>query len=125
MLGEDTGVLAKTLGMRHAFDADHIAPIDNTTRKFMAEGKRPTSTGFFFSLDYSRVAFALTLILRLVVHALGGQVELELGTAPLRRSHRDLGVGHLALLNSNLELDHLGGYRQALRRNTSGSIQRR
>ncbi|OYV64766.1 MAG: nickel transporter, partial [Actinobacteria bacterium 21-64-8] len=41
MLGVGTGVLAYTLGMRHAFDADHIAAIDNTTRKFMSEGKRP------------------------------------------------------------------------------------
>ena len=45
ILGVGTGVLAYTLGMRHAFDADHIAAIDNTTRKFMAEGKRPMSTG--------------------------------------------------------------------------------
>jgi len=42
-LGIGTGVLAYTLGMRHAFDADHIAAIDNTTRKFMSEGKRPMS----------------------------------------------------------------------------------
>ena len=45
VLGVGTGVLAYTLGMRHAFDADHIAAIDNTTRKFMAEGKRPMSVG--------------------------------------------------------------------------------
>ncbi|MDH2904724.1 MAG: HoxN/HupN/NixA family nickel/cobalt transporter [Actinomycetota bacterium] len=75
MLGVGTGVLAYTLGMRHAFDADHIAAIDNTTRKFMAEGKRPMSTGFFFSLGHSSVVFALTLILGLGVHALGGQVR--------------------------------------------------
>jgi len=41
VLGLGTGVLAYTLGMRHAFDADHIAAIDNTTRKMMAEGRRP------------------------------------------------------------------------------------
>lgn len=75
MLGVGTGVLAYTLGMRHAFDADHIAAIDNTTRKFMAEGKRPMSTGFFFSLGHSSIVFALTLILGLGVHALGGQVR--------------------------------------------------
>ena len=75
MLGVGTGVLAYTLGMRHAFDADHIAAIDNTTRKFMSEGKRPMSTGFFFSLGHSSVVFALTLILGLGVRALGGQVR--------------------------------------------------
>ena len=46
LFGIGTGVLAYTLGMRHAFDADHIAAIDNTTRKLMAEGKRPLSVGF-------------------------------------------------------------------------------
>ena len=57
LFGIGTGILAYTLGMRHAFDADHIAAIDNTTRKLMAEGKRPTSTGFFFSLGHSSVVF--------------------------------------------------------------------
>ena len=75
MLGVGTGVLAYTLGMRHAFDADHIAAIDNTTRKFMAEGKRPMSTGFFFSLGHSSIVFGLTLILGLGVRTLGTQVR--------------------------------------------------
>ena len=75
MLGVGTGVLAYTLGMRHAFDADHIAAIDNTTHKFMSEGKRPMSTGFFFSLGHSSIVFALTLMLGLGVRALGGQVR--------------------------------------------------
>ena len=46
IFGFGTGILAYTLGMRHAFDADHIAAIDNTTRKLVGEGKRPLSTGF-------------------------------------------------------------------------------
>ena len=48
VFGVGTGILAYTLGMRHAFDADHIAAIDNTTRKLVNEGKRPLSVGFFF-----------------------------------------------------------------------------
>ena len=51
--GLGTGGLAYTLGMRHAFDADHISAIDNTTRKLMGEGKRPLGVGFFFSLGHS------------------------------------------------------------------------
>ena len=47
------GLAAYTLGLRHAFDADHISAIDNTTRKLMSEGKRPLSVGFFFSLGHS------------------------------------------------------------------------
>ena len=61
--------------MRHAFDADHIAAIDNTTRKLMAEGKRPLSVGFWFSLGHSSIVFGLALLLALGVRALAGPVE--------------------------------------------------
>jgi nickel/cobalt transporter (NiCoT) family protein len=53
------GVLAYTFGLRHAFDADHIAAIDNTTRSFLQRGKRSAGVGFFFSLGHSTVVFAL------------------------------------------------------------------
>src|SRR4029079_1615619 len=49
-----------TFGLRHAFDADHIAAIDNTTRKLLQDGKRPLGTGFFFSLGHSTIVFSLT-----------------------------------------------------------------
>ncbi len=70
-----TGITAYTLGMRHAFDADHISAIDNTTRKFMSEGKRPMSVGFFFSLGHSTIVFALTFLLAIGVRALDGPVK--------------------------------------------------
>jgi nickel/cobalt transporter (NiCoT) family protein len=69
------GLTAYTLGMRHAFDADHIAAIDNTTRKFMSEGQRPLSVGFFFSLGHSTVVFVLALLFSVGVKALAGPVE--------------------------------------------------
>jgi high-affinity nickel-transport protein len=53
------GTLAYTFGLRHAFDADHIAAIDNTTRKFLQDGRRSVGVGFFFSLGHSTVVFAL------------------------------------------------------------------
>jgi high-affinity nickel-transport protein len=53
------GSLAYTFGLRHAFDADHIAAIDNTTRKFLQDGKRAMGTGFFFSLGHSTIVFSL------------------------------------------------------------------
>ena len=56
--------------MRHAFDADHIAAIDNTTRKLMADGKRPMSVGFWFSLGHSSVVFVMVLGIALGVRAL-------------------------------------------------------
>ncbi|MEZ5201191.1 MAG: HoxN/HupN/NixA family nickel/cobalt transporter, partial [Micropruina glycogenica] len=59
VLGVGLGVTAYVLGMRHAFDADHIAVIDNSTRKMLAEGSRPLSVGFWFSLGHSTVVFVL------------------------------------------------------------------
>src|SRR2546428_769518 len=59
MLG--LGGLAYTFGLRHAFDADHISAIDNTTRKLLQEGKKPLGVGFFFSLGHSTVVFLIAL----------------------------------------------------------------
>ncbi len=58
-LGIGVAGLAYSLGLRHAFDADHIAAIDNTTRKLMGEGKRPLSIGFWFSLGHSSIVVAI------------------------------------------------------------------
>jgi len=75
IFGFGTGILAYTLGMRHAFDADHIAAIDNTTRKLVGDGKRPLSVGFFFSLGHSTIVFVLALLLNFGVRALDNQVR--------------------------------------------------
>ena len=75
VFGVGTGILAYTLGMRHAFDADHIAAIDNTTRKLVSEGKRPLSTGFFFSLGHSSVVFVLAVVLNFGIRGLDEQVK--------------------------------------------------
>jgi high-affinity nickel-transport protein len=55
-------VPAYTLGLRHAFDADHIAAIDNVTRKLMQEKKRPVAVGLFFSLGHSTVVFLIAVL---------------------------------------------------------------
>jgi len=70
-----TGLTAYTLGMRHAFDADHISAIDNTTRKLMADGKRPLTVGLFFSLGHSTIVFALALLFAVGLRSLNGQVR--------------------------------------------------
>jgi high-affinity nickel-transport protein len=75
IFGFGTGILAYTLGMRHAFDADHIAAIDNTTRKLVSDGKRPLSVGFFFSLGHSSVVFILAILLNFGIRALDEQVK--------------------------------------------------
>ena len=61
MLG--LGGLAYAFGLRHAFDADHISAIDNTTRKLLQEGKKPLGVGFFFSLGHSTVVFLIAVAL--------------------------------------------------------------
>src|ERR1700733_13023103 len=75
IFGFGTGALAYTLGMRHAFDADHIAALDNTTRKRVNAGQRPLSVGFFFSLGHSTVVFILALLLNFGIRALDDQVR--------------------------------------------------
>ena len=84
------GILAYTFGLRHAFDADHIAAVDNTTRKLMADNaekeatgvarteiRKPLSVGFWFSLGHSTIVFALAFLLSVGVKALAGQVESD------------------------------------------------
>lgn len=58
-----TAFLAYSFGLRHAVDADHIAAIDNVTRKLMQEGKRPVSVGFLFSLGHSTIFVCPSIIL--------------------------------------------------------------
>jgi len=75
VLGLGMGATVYALGLRHAFDADHIAAIDNTTRKLIQEGQRPLSVGFWFSLGHSTVVFVVCLLLALGVRALAGQLD--------------------------------------------------
>jgi high-affinity nickel-transport protein len=83
------GVLAYTFGLRHAFDADHIAAVDNTTRKLIAdrtgapadgEDRQPLSVGFWFSLGHSTIVFGLSLLLSLGIKALANPVEDDSST---------------------------------------------
>ena len=76
------GGLAYTFGLRHAFDADHISAIDNTTRKLLQQGRKPVGVGFFFSLGHSTVVFLIAVALGLAVKsivqgAVGGSGELR------------------------------------------------
>jgi high-affinity nickel-transport protein len=80
------GLLAYTFGLRHAFDADHIAAVDNTIRKLMTDNitravegrpqqRKPLSVGFWFSLGHSTIVFTLSFLLCLGVKTLAGQLE--------------------------------------------------
>jgi nickel/cobalt transporter (NiCoT) family protein len=123
VFGVGLGLTAYTLGMRHAFDADHIAAIDNTTRKLMAEGKRPVSVGFWFSLGHSSIVFGLCVLLSLGVHALAGQVSHRAST--LQHTTGLIGTtisGVFLYLIAILNLVVLAGILKVFRRMRSGDL---
>jgi len=70
-----TAFLAYTFGLRHAVDADHIAAIDNVTRKLMQQGKRPVGVGFFFSLGHSTIVFGLSAVIALTSAAIKNRFD--------------------------------------------------
>jgi nickel/cobalt transporter (NiCoT) family protein len=78
-----TALLAYTFGLRHAVDADHIAAIDNVTRKLMQEGKRPITVGFFFSLGHSTIVVIVSLIVYLTAFAVKDRIEIVEGMGEL------------------------------------------
>ena len=96
VLGVGIGITAYTLGLRHAFDADHIGAIDNTTRKLMTDGQRPLAVGFFFSLGHSTIVFALAALFAIGIKGLTGAVDD--GSSTLHQVSGlvgPLGLGHV------------------------------
>jgi high-affinity nickel-transport protein len=87
VFGLGIGITAYTLGVRHAFDADHIGAIDNTTRKLMHDGRKPLSVGFWFSLGHSTIVFVLGGLVVLGIRGLSGQLENDHSTV-----HRTTGL---------------------------------
>jgi nickel/cobalt transporter (NiCoT) family protein len=123
VLGVALGLLAYTLGMRHAFDADHIAAIDNTTRKLLTESRKPVSVGFWFSLGHSTVVFGLVALIALGVRALAGQVGDD--ASLLQRITGVVGVavsGTFLLLIGILNLVVLVGIIAVFRRMRAGEL---
>ena len=114
------GGLAYSFGLRHAFDADHISAIDNTTRKLLQDGKRPVGVGFFFSLGHSSVVLLIALALGFAVRVVVDSVVSDDGAL------RDIGglVGTtvsgvflllIGLLNLIILLDIVGVFRRMRR----------
>lgn len=123
VFGLGLGLTAYTLGMRHAFDADHIAAIDNTTRKQLADGARPVSVGFWFSLGHSSVVFVLVALLALGVRSLAGQLTDE--SSPLQQVSGVAGTvisGVFLVLIGVLNLIVLAGILSVFRRMRRGGF---
>src|SRR3954470_23205960 len=123
VFGLGLGITAYTLGMRHAFDADHIGAIDNVTRKLMNEGQRPLSVGFFFSLGHSTIVLALATLLSFGIRGLSGAVESDSSTL-----HQVTGLigpsvsGFFLLLIGILNLIFLAGIVKVFRRMRHGEL---
>ncbi len=78
-----TAFLAYGFGLRHAVDADHVAAIDNVTRKLMQDGKRPAAVGFFFSLGHSTVVLGLTFVIAATAAAMQSRFDALKDTGAL------------------------------------------
>ena len=70
------GVLAYFIGVRHGFDADHIAAIDNVTRKLRQDGERPAATGLFFALGHSTIVVLLSMTVAIMIRSRPGRPQL-------------------------------------------------
>ncbi len=123
VFGIGLGLTAFLLGARHAFDADHIAIIDNTTRKLVGEGKRALGTGFWFALGHSSVVFLLSLLLAIGVRTLAGPVQDENST--LQHSLGVIGTlaaGTFLIVIGLMNLSALNGIFHAYRHVKAGTF---
>src|SRR6201997_5842626 len=75
VVGFGLGITAYTFGLRHAFDADHIAAIDNTTRKLTADGKKPKAVGFWFAVGHSMTVLVLAVLVIVGTKAAGALLD--------------------------------------------------
>jgi nickel/cobalt transporter (NiCoT) family protein len=107
------GTLAYTFGLRHAFDADHIAAIDNTTRKLLQDGERPLGVGFFFSLGHSTVVFSLAAGLAVAAKTVNSRIPgfQDIGSY-IGASVSGTFLIVIGLINLVVLLDILGVFRQ-------------
>ncbi len=117
------GLGAYALGIRHAFDADHIAAIDNATRRMVGAGRRPLTTGLWFALGHSSVVVAAVVLLLLGTDAFAGALADE-GSALRRLSAVWGGLvsGFFLILVGVLNLSAFRGLRGMLRRARSGEL---
>ena len=90
IFGVGLGITAYTYGLRHAFDADHIAAIDNTTRKLRGEGRRPKSVGFWFAMGHSTIVAGMAALVAAGAHIVGA---LTSGTSTANQTLGIIGTG--------------------------------
>ncbi|SDS02790.1 Nickel transporter NicT [Microlunatus soli] len=100
VFGVGLGVTAYTYGLRHAFDVDHIAAIDNTTRKLRSDGGRPKSVGFWFAMGHATIVFVLAALVGAGAHTVGNLLSED---SPVRQT-----LGVIGTMSSGLFLYLIG-----------------
>jgi high-affinity nickel-transport protein len=123
VLGVGVGLTAYLLGVRHAFDADHIATIDNTTRKLVGDGTPAVSTGFWFSLGHSTVVLVASVLLAAGVQSVAGVIQDgDSGTAQVLGLVGTLVAGAFLLVIGFMNLVAVVGIAKVLRGMRSGEL---
>ena len=122
IFGVGLGVTAYTYGLRHAFDADHIAAIDNTTRKLRGEGRRPKSVGFWFAMGHATIVAGMAALVAAGAH-IAGTLTSDRSTANQTLGIIGTGVGGSFLyLIAILNLVALAGIVRVFRAMRSGEL---
>ncbi len=124
VFGIGLAVTAYTLGLRHAFDADHIAAIDNTTRKLMADGKRPVSVGFWFALGHSTVVLVLAALIAVGAHVVRDTDQRRLRYAPDSRPGQHRGLRAVPLSDRRAQPGGAGRHRADLAVDAARPVRR-
>ncbi len=109
VFGVGLGITAYTLGLRHAFDADHIAAIDNVTRKLTSEGAKPKSVGFWFALGHALLVFGLAILIVFAARIAGELLRSDSSSRHLLGLVGTLGSGFFLYLIAVINIVALVG----------------
>ena len=121
VFGVGLGFTAYLFGVRHAFDADHIAAIDNTTRKLMADGRRPKSVGFWFAMGHSTLVLVMAVLIMLGARTAGTLADDHSSTRRLLGVAGTLASGLFLYLIAVMNIVAMIGIRRAFAKLRDGS----
>jgi nickel/cobalt transporter (NiCoT) family protein len=119
------GATAYLFGLRHAFDADHIAAIDNTTRKLMTDGQRPKAVGFWFAMGHSTLVLVMAVLVMVGAHAVGTLSDDHSATRHVLGFAGTLASGLFLYLIAIMNVIAMIGIYRAFAKLRQGSVLRR
>lgn len=122
IFGIGLGVTAYLFGLRHAFDADHIAAIDNTTRKLMSDGKKPKAVGFWFAMGHSTVVLVMAVLIMVGARMVGALADEKSPTRHVLGIAGTLASGLFLYLIAIINVIAMVGIYRAFARLRRGSV---